>query len=807
MADEAHTAGLPDALPDSIGRFRILGVLGEGAVGRVFEAEQAEPQRRVALKVLRAPLADEQALRRFRNEARILASLNHPGIATVYETGTAEAFGASCPYIAMELVVGQSLDEYVAHSAPSLRARVELLARVCDAVQHAHQKGVVHRDLAPRNILVTADGRPKVLDFGIARFADGDDVTLTQAGAALGTLNYMSPEHFSGDSSRIAARSDVFALGVLLFEALAGRRPFELDGLSPTEAARVVTESVAPRLGTLDERFRGDLETIVAKALATEPERRYSAAAELAADLRRFLDHEPVLARPMTTLYRFRKFARRNRFLVAGLSSTVVALVLGLIGTAIFAVRAGARATEAEDSRLEAQRYAAEMRAAEAEERQAADEAIAARAEARMQADTADAVQNLFLRVLDAARPVRSQGRAVTVREALAVATGEIEGAAFEDPRVEFSILMTLAHLHGLLEDYSTAVDHARAAIRVTDEKIGRESEGYREARVWLAVLYDSMGEHRLAEGLYREVVDASGLSKPGAEVDLYAYVALGHLGKQAHMAGDFERAIELSRQSIAGLREYVEVDPVALTWELHRLSRHYMMVGEHELELEAAREAHELAVEIGFEEFTTPLEIPTQLANALDDNGRAEEAIPLYEQTLAQAEQWYGETDDVLMMRFNLALAQLGAGLTDEALANLHHSFERMRALSPTTNEGLLLVVKGMLDAHGAAGRFEEGLIWMDEQALEIPDVFLGALVRMTRGALLFEVGAYEESFESTRTGFELASQSLPVGHQHLIDGLIVLTYACDRLGRTADLEHYTQLLERHKQAAGILE
>jgi predicted Ser/Thr protein kinase len=326
------------ALPHHIGRYRVLRLLGEGGMGAVYEAEQDSPHRRVALKVIRPGLLAPALLKRFAQEVEILGRLHHPGIAQIYEAGGAQD---GQPFFAMEFIRGLPLDEHARLRALPLPARVEMLARVCDAVQHAHDQGVIHRDLKPANILVEENGQPKVLDFGVARATDADLVSgagLTRTGQLLGTPSYMSPEQVTADPAAIDHRADVYALGVILFELLAHRLPYRLENRPLAEAARLILEEEPPRLGSLNPELRGDVETIVAKALAKEPARRYPSAAELAADLRRWLAHEPIQARPPSALYYLRKFARRHKALVAGGVATVVALVLGLIGTLIFAL-------------------------------------------------------------------------------------------------------------------------------------------------------------------------------------------------------------------------------------------------------------------------------------------------------------------------------------------------------------------------------------------------------------------------------------------------------------------------------------
>ena len=324
-------------LPSYLGNYRIIRLIGEGGMGAVYEAEQDNPRRTAALKVVRPGLASPLFLKRLHHEGQILGRLHHPGIAQVYEAGLADD---GQPFFAMEFIRGLSLDEYARLQAPALRARVELVARVCDAVQHAHDQGIIHRDLKPANILVEETGQPKVLDFGVARVLDADLLTgggLTQTGQMLGTPNYMSPEQVTGDNAAIDGRADVYALGMILFELAAQRLPYALANRPLVEAARIILEVDPPRLGLLDPALRGDVETIVAKALEKDPARRYASTAELAADLRRWLAHEPILARPPSLVYQTRMFVRRNKTLVGGMVGITLALVAGTIVSTLFA--------------------------------------------------------------------------------------------------------------------------------------------------------------------------------------------------------------------------------------------------------------------------------------------------------------------------------------------------------------------------------------------------------------------------------------------------------------------------------------
>ncbi|MHC5024901.1 MAG: protein kinase domain-containing protein, partial [Planctomycetota bacterium] len=351
MADLRHGPGVPGiastgsiSIPDRIGHYSILRVIDSGGMGTVYLAEQAQPRRQVALKVMARGVASRAALRRFEHESQLLARLRHPNIAQVYESGTHDDGEDAVPFFAMEYIAGaRTLIAYAREERLGTRERLALFAKVCDAVHHGHQKGIIHRDLKPANILVDADGDPKIIDFGVARATDSDVAVTTihtEVGQIIGTLQYMSPEQIEADPANIDTRSDVYALGVLLFELLTEQTPYDVSRVPIPEAARVIREENPTRPSSMMRTLRGDVETIVLKALEKDREQRYPSANELGADIRRYLADEPINARPPSTLYQLRTFARRHRTGVVAASVMAIVIVVAAVVSANYGLEA-----------------------------------------------------------------------------------------------------------------------------------------------------------------------------------------------------------------------------------------------------------------------------------------------------------------------------------------------------------------------------------------------------------------------------------------------------------------------------------
>ncbi|MBL9078441.1 MAG: protein kinase [Planctomycetes bacterium] len=598
-----------EPMPGRIGAFRITGVLGRGGMGVVYRAVQDRPVRDVALKVLAPGFGGAEARARFAVEAEALGRLQHPGIAQIFEAGSF-AGTADRPYLAMELVEGEPLHAWAKRQS-SIEARVRMVVQIAEAVHHAHQKGLVHRDLKPSNVLVSTDGRAKVLDFGIARLVDDDrGRTLhTHTGQMLGTLAYMSPEQANGQSERVDIRADVYALGVIAYELFAGALPIDVRGGAVTQVLLRIVEQEPVPLGAHDRRLRSDLQTIVGKALQKEPERRYDSAQALADDLQRFLQNEPIRARPATAAYLLRRFARRHRGLVAGAVLAVVALLVGSGLAVAWAVRAEAAETTA-------------------------------REEARIANQTTDILRWLLV----GANPEFAAGRDLTAREILFAGRGVVERALAAEPVAGARVALIMGEVFVTLGEFATAeglyqraYDTLRGTIHGDDARLV-EALHQRAWALLRAQRFDE-AEPLFAEALamHRRLGDANSIAPAKCFEGLAQIVS---------QRGDCDAALRLLGEALP-LRER-EGDPLRLAYHWQSVATTNMLAGRLDAADAAYGKAQALLPTAGNEAYLASL--ATNLGNLRVRQRRLPDAETFFRQALELSETCYGATSPRLV-------------------------------------------------------------------------------------------------------------------------------------------------------------
>jgi len=667
-AERMQGACAPAWLPARIGSYRVIRLLGEGGMGVVYEAEQEQPRRVVALKVIKPGLTSPQLMRRFEQESQALARLQHPGIAQIYEAGTADTGFGQQPYFAMELVRGQPLRTYAGKHHLDTGQRLQLMVKICEAVQHAHQRGLIHRDLKPANILVDETGQPKILDFGVARVTDGEvpGTRQTDLGQLVGTLAYMSPEQALGDPLELDTRSDVYALGVILYELLAGRLPYELSR-RPHEAARTIQEEDPTPLSSISRVYRGDIETIVAKALEKDKARRYASASALAADIQRYWNDEPITARPPSASYQLRKFARRHRSLVAGVAAVFVVLLAGIVASTWEA----ANATRQRDRAT-----AAEQRATKERDRAVTAEGIATAQEvrARDEAATANAVKDFLQNDLLAqagasaqAGPDNRPDRDLKVRTALDRAASRIEGKFQGLPLVEASIRLTIGKTYQDLGLYPEAQAHMERALTLQRQALGPEHHETLQTSTLLADLYALETKYAQAETLFANVLAAQRHQLGGEHSDTLA--TENDLAVVSVLTGKYAAAEPLYVHVLQARRRLLgdaSLDTLETMNNLAQLYRRQGKFAQAEPLFLKVLEGEQRALG---EEHPTPLGTVNNLATLYFDQGKYGEAEPLFTKVLQVRRRVLGDDHTATLVSMNnLALLYQEEGKFVEA-------------------------------------------------------------------------------------------------------------------------------------------
>lgn len=684
------TPSLPSgaSLPDSFAGYQVLDRLQRGGQGVVYLAVQKSTHRKVAIKVMReGPFASPAEQARFDREIQVLGQLRHPNIVAIHDSGQV----AGHHYFVMDYVGGQTLDAWMAHGPHTLEQTLRLGIKLCAAVHAAHLRGITHRDLKPSNIRVDEEGEPRILDFGLAKVelecssAADTTFTMTQAGQFLGSLPWASPEQAAGDPRRIDLRTDVYALGVILYQMLTGRFPYSTQGTMPevleriqhAEPARLRAQRVAD--GPCSGRVDDDVETIVLRCLAKDPERRYQSADALGRDLAHYLAGEPIEARRESAAYVLRKYLRRHRGQTAVAAGFAVVILAGLATSLTFWRSAVVERGHADQAR----QVAEERRAAAEASEQRAD---AAAETARQQAAIAASANRLINDMLAKANRAREQGNPnITVREVMDTAAHELEaGTARYEPQVEAAVRMTIAGTYYELGLYRDAEQHARAALELRQGVAETSPAAIAESLDLLGRTLDAQGDAAHAEPLVREAVRLRRAALAPQHLDIAA--SLQTLGTMRMNAGDYTESAELLQEALAIARLHEADHPTDAAFVLMSLGILQRNQGDYTGAEAALREALDLELRSGPAGNTLRAAILTNLGAVLRYREDYREAEPHLRKALQLNSQLLGnEHPEVAGVLSHLSAVRRKRGDHREAEALLRSAIEiDRRALGP---------------------------------------------------------------------------------------------------------------------------
>jgi eukaryotic-like serine/threonine-protein kinase len=630
-------------------RFELIRKLGEGGMGQVWLAEQVSPVRRqVALKLIKAGMYDEAVVQRFQSERQSLAMMDHPAIAKVFDAGTTSQ---GQPYLVMEFVPGLPITDYCDEHKLDIKDRLDLFIHACEGVQHAHQKAIIHRDLKPSNILVVeVDGKPvpRIIDFGLAKTTApqvSDESLFTQLGQFIGTPGYMSPEQVSPSARDIDTRTDVYTLGVVLYVLLTGLQPFETkrrEKPSLEEWLRQLREEEPPNPSTkvsadkdtssatadarrtepkqLISQLRGDLDWITMKALERNRERRYATPIELAADLRRYLNDEPVVARPASPGYRLRKYTRRHRVAV-GVGAGLLTVLAGFSVLQSMHLRETTRQRD----------YATQEK----------DRANQERDRANQERDRATRITNFMTGMFEVPDPSEARGNSVTAREILDKASNEIGKGLAQDLEVQSQMMQVMASTYTNLGLYPRAYELAKRALDARSALRGPDDRKTLESMVLLGWILHFEGHDPEAEQLERQTLTTE-RRVLGTEDSLTLETMIKLGGLLVHQ-GHFDQEEKLEREVIEATTRSLGPDSTLTLQATNRLGEALLYQARYIQAEQVFRRLLEIDLRVWGPDHPETLVARDNLAHALYAEGRFTEAEPLYRDVLANSQRVLG--------------------------------------------------------------------------------------------------------------------------------------------------------------------